>query len=108
MAEDPTIQILRASVAQGRVLWHHHSLERMIERGITRTEVLQALVHGKVIESDLSRSPFPTFLILRIDEHPLHVVAAADRSSRLCHVITAYRPNLDRFEADFMTRRRRQ
>ena len=40
MAEDLDIEILRASTAQGRIHWHQHALERFLERGISRAEVI--------------------------------------------------------------------
>ena len=40
-----------------------------------------------------------------LEPEPLHVVVAFDAESLQCHVITAYRPDLTHFEADFITRR---
>jgi hypothetical protein len=51
--------------------------------------------------------PVPSCLLLDSEAEPLHVVAALDSEHNICHVITAYRPDLDHFEADFRTRRQR-
>ena len=40
----------------------------------------------------------------RIDDRNLHVVAAIDE--KVCHVITAYEPDTDLWEADFKTRKK--
>lgn len=100
------IGILRGAVAQGRIQWHQHALERLLERGISRTEVVGAIMNGEVIEIYPTDRPYPSCLILYIETEPMHVVVADDPAAWICHVITAYRPNLDHFEPDFRTRRK--
>jgi hypothetical protein len=41
------------------------------------------------------------------ETEPMQVVVATDPAARICHVITAYRPDLEHFEADFKSRRKR-
>lgn len=106
MAKRPDPGLLHEAVANGRIQWHHHALERLFERGISRAEALDAVLHGEIIEHYRERQPFPSCLILRIEEQPLHVVAAADSASRVCHIVTVYRPDLEHFEADLKTRRK--
>lgn len=99
---------LRKAVAAGRLRWQLHALERMMERGIFRAEVLAALLEGEVIEEYLEDKPFPSCLLLQAQERqPLHVVAALDADAGICHVITAYLPDIERFEADYKTRRKK-
>lgn len=106
MDEDRELRSLREAVAKGRVLWHHHALERLLERGISRAEVMRTIPHGDAIERYPERRPFPSYLILHVDPLPLHVVAASDSASVTCHIVTVYRPDLQRFEPDFRTRRK--
>lgn len=105
MAKDFDIAILRTSAAQGRLHWHQHALERFLEREISRAEVIYAIMHGVVIETYPTDRPCPSCLILCLDSSPLHVVAATDPAAQICHIITAYRPDLEHFEPDFRTRR---
>lgn len=98
--------ILRDAAREQRVLWHLHSLERMLERGISRAQALRAVADGEVIEEYPEDRPFPSYLFMRVDERPVHVVAAADPSARICHIITVYRPDAEHFEDDLKTRRR--
>jgi hypothetical protein len=107
MAEDLDIEILRASAAQGRIHWHQHALERFLERGISRAEVIGAIMNGEVIEVYPTDRPYPSCLILHVESEPVHVVAGADPTARICHIITAYRPDLEYFEPDFRTRRKK-
>ena len=106
MAEDQDLRVLREAAVKGDVLWHHHALERILERDISRAEVLVAIAQGEVVERYAESRPFPSYLIMRIKQQPLHVVAAVDSASMQCHIVTVYRPDAERFEADFKTRRR--
>jgi len=77
-----------------------------MQRGISRAEVLSAIWQGTVIESDLERQPFPSFLLMRLEPLPLHVVVVSDVAATTCFVITVYRPDLEHFEPGFARRRR--
>ena len=106
MTEDSDLSALREATRDRRVLWHLHSLERMLERGISRTEVLQAVSDGEVVEEYPEDRPFPSYLFMNVDQQPLHVVAATDPSAQVCHIITVYRPDTEHFGDDLKTRRR--
>lgn len=86
-------------------IWRKHALERMLERSITRNEVMECAYKGKIIESYPDDFPFPSFLVLYSDPAPLHIVMAMNDEE--CYIITAYRPNLDEFENNFATRIKR-
>jgi hypothetical protein len=43
--------------------------------------------------------------MLSVETEAVHVVAVADPSARICHVITASWPDLEHVELDFRTRR---
>lgn len=100
------LEVLRSATEQGHIHWHQHAFERFLERGIGRAEVVAAIMKGEVIEVYPTDRPYPSCLILYAGpDHPVHVVAAADATARICHVITAYRPDLEHFEQDLRTRR---
>jgi len=106
LAERHDFSLVPKMVAEGRVQWHHHALERLLERGIPRAEVLRAIERGEIIETYSQRQPFPRCLILRVEERPLHVVVAMDSGAGICHIVTVYRPDDLHFEADLRTRRK--
>ena len=60
-----------------------------------------------MIEVYTTDRPYPSCLILYVAVQPVHVVAAADPAAEICHVITAYRPDLEYIEADLKTRRKK-
>jgi hypothetical protein len=101
------IESIRSAAAAGKIQWRQHALERLLEREITGDEVRSALVHGDVVEIYPGSHPYPSCLVMHLGEQVLHVVVAVEPASGVCHVITAYRPSLDRFEADFKTRRKK-
>ena len=81
MGESLDIDQLRAAARQGRLEWQRHALERMVERGITRAEVLEVLRGGECIEDYPGDRPLPSGLFLSwVRGRPLHVVAAFDVS----------------------------
>jgi hypothetical protein len=80
----------------------------MLERGISRQGVFDVLLSGEQIEDYPDDTPFPAALFLGWKESkPLHVVVALDPVSQWGYIITAYRPDLEHFEPDFKTRRRK-
>ncbi len=98
----------KQAVEKKRVEWKKHVLERMLERGISRNDVLTVLTKGQIIESYGNDRPFPSYLILGyVGEHPIHVVVAYDDKSETCYIITVYRPDLQYFDADYKTRKKR-
>ena len=100
-------EALRDAVARNRIQWHHHALRRMLERGITREQVKRTIRQGEIIEVYEQDRPYASCLILGFVPEPLHVVAALDPRSLVCHVITAYRPSLEQFEPDYRIRRKK-
>ena len=98
---------LAEAIRAGQIEWQRHAFERIVERGITRAEVLTALSSGELIEHYPNDLPFPSALFFHMREQaPLHVVAAYDAQAQWVFLITAYRPDRSHFEADFKTRRR--
>ena len=80
-------------------------MERMLERGITRAEVIAAVHDGEIIEEYAQDFPYPSCLLYNLATEPLHVVAALQESK--CFIITVYRPSLEEFESDYKTRKNR-
>jgi len=100
-----TKQIKNAAEA-GNITWQKHALQRMLERGIYRSDVLSVLKNGELIEYYEDDKPFPSGLFLGyVNNKPLHVVAAIDKQIECCYIITTYEPDLKHFKPDFKTRK---
>ncbi len=99
---------MREAIDLSRIEWQRHVLERMIERGIQRDHVLGILREADIIEDYPDDHPYPSALFTgAVAGGPVHVVAALDPVEARVFVVTVYRPDLEHFESDFRTRRRR-
>jgi hypothetical protein len=101
------LELLKTIISEGRIQWLKHSLERMMERSITRSDVKDVLLIGEIIEEYPEDKPFPSALFLGwVNDVPLHVVASVDSAGKFCFIITAYIPDLTHFDPNFKTRKK--
>jgi len=101
------LAVLREAVADGKIEWRKHVLQKLAERAISQEDVRDVLMKGERIREYADDKPFPSALFLGyVSGKPLHVVAACDEINRQAFVITAYEPSLEIFEADYRTKRK--
>ena len=72
------IDDIRLAVRQGEIEWQKHCLQRMLERDVSRQEVMNVILNGEKIEDYPQDWPFPSALFFTGTEvhRSLHVVAA--------------------------------
>ena len=77
----------------GAVRWTDHILKRLMQRGITQDDVLQAIRTGEIIDQYPDDYPFPSCLVLGLSvlRKLLHVVCGLGLGE--VYMITAYYPN---------------
>lgn len=82
-----------------------HVLDMMKKRGILYNDILLTLSSGEIIEQYEEDKPYPSCLILgyTADNRPLHIVMSI--GSGVIWGITAYYPTLEKWEADYKTRK---
>lgn len=82
-----------------------HAAKRLEQRGILLKDVITCIFNGEVIEQYPDDYPLPSCLILgmTINECFLHVVIGSDLET--LWIITAYYPDLTKWESDFKTRK---
>ncbi len=74
------------------------------KRSISYNDIISCIMNGIIIEEYPDDYPFPSALILEIkDNNPLHVVAGM--SDEYLWVITAYRPDKEKWENDYKKRK---
>lgn len=84
-----------------------HALQRMFERQISVGDVRWVLESGETIAEYSDDRPLASRLVLGwVLGKPIHVVAADEEESEITVVITAYRPDADRWYSGFRWRRR--
>lgn len=88
------------------VIFTNHVLERIRQREFTKSDLLNAIKTGEIIEQYPNDYPFPSCLILGVDENyiPLHIVCGLGKNK--VWVVTVYSPDLEEWEEDLKTRRR--
>jgi hypothetical protein len=100
------LNAMRSAVELGAIEWQRHVLQRMLERAISRSDVVRTLLEGERIEDYPTDSPLPSALFHGWSgTRPLHVVAAYSSARKTVYVITVYEPDSMHFEDDRKTRR---
>ena len=90
------------------VTFTRHAILRMNTGAIARAEIDRILVSGDVIERYPDDEPYPSVLLLGWSEaRPIHVVAAHNTAEEEIIIVTAYRPDPERWDSAFRVRRRR-
>lgn len=104
--EEITIEHLR-TIAKSRtdVIITQHTLNRFRERGITINDVLNAIMHGKIIEQYPDDYPYPSCLVLGISVNSDYIHVVCGSNGTKAWIVTAYYPTLDKWEKDFITRK---
>ncbi len=95
------IEEIKNLCRQGKIEWTSHVQQRILQRGITRQNVKDAIMYGEIIEKYPDDYPFPSCLIL--GENHLHVVCGI--GAGILWIITAYYPSEDKWENDLKTRK---
>ncbi len=88
-----------------KIKWSAHAAARIRERGLCREDVLECIKNGELIEDYPKDFPHPSCLIYghAVDNRIIHVVVGCDED--YAYIITAYVPNLQKFESDLKTRK---
>ena len=101
------LEALRQAVRERRVEWRKHVLQKLAERGLAQSAVLDVLLTGERIRDYTEDRPFPSALFLGyMGGKPLHVLAACDETTGRAYIITAYEPSADVFEPDHRTKKK--
>jgi hypothetical protein len=92
-------------INDGKIKWRVHASKKMIERDILKSDVIYAILNGEIIKEYPEDFPFPSCLILgyTISRVPLHIVCSIGQD--ILWIITVYKPDIDKWESDFKTRK---
>lgn len=100
------IEAVQTLVNEKKIKWSTHAVSQMQERDISIADVKNCIASGEIIEDYPDDFPYPSCLIYgyAADNKVIHVVVGTD--GEILYIITAYIPNLIKFEADLKTRRK--
>ena len=103
---DVKLSQIRKLVSTEKIIWTEHVAMRIRERGIKRADLIECIKNGEIIEQYPDDKPFPSCLIFGTCSvgEPLHIVVGLN-SNILCCMITTYRPDTQKWENDFKTRK---
>lgn len=104
-----TFERIQQLVQAGSVRISEHGYDEMADDGILAREVIGGVAAGVVVEDYLDYPKGPCVLTLQQDRggHPIHVVWGIPKNEISPAVlVTAYRPDRERWEDDFRRRRR--
>ena len=97
------ITLIQDNVRRGECYWRQHAIERSIEREISETEAMEAILYGEIIEEYAEDKYGPSCLIFGRTRtgRPIHVQCSLPPT---VWVITLYEPEPDEW-IDFRKRR---
>jgi hypothetical protein len=103
-----TFRSIQELVRRREVRISNHGYDELAADGILATDVVAGVEDAKVIEDYPDYPKGPCVLVLQKDseDQTLHVVwGIPRRASTPAVLITAYRPDVERWTADFMKRK---
>lgn len=102
------IENIKEHMKKRKVNWTKHCLNRLNQRDILISDVKKAINNGQIIEYYYDDYPYPSCLILgyNINNKMLHIICGINEDT--VHMITAYFPDINKWEDDMKTRRKKQ
>ena len=101
-----TIEDLRNACNEDKIVWKRHAVNRIGERNILQSEVIECINNGEIIEYYISDKPFASCLVLGITYEKRTIHTVCSYADERIYIITAYEPDNTKWESDFKTRKK--
>ena len=105
-----TLELVRALVEQGKFRASLHTVQELVDDGLLIEPIIRAISTAIVVEDYPGYHKGPAVLVLQFDEagEPIHLVWGVPKGqSEPAVLVTAYRPDPQRWDASFTRRRQR-
>lgn len=102
------VERIRDLISAGEVRISEHGYDELAEDGLTARELLAGVLEAVVVEEYPSYPKGPSVLLLQKDREgkPVHAVWGIPRGhDRPVVLVTAYRPDPERWDKEFLRRR---
>jgi hypothetical protein len=103
-----TLKLVKTLVAEHRILISDHGYDELASDSIFIQDILEGIAEATLIEDYPDYHKGPCVLVLQRDGQlrPIHVVWGIPKgASAPAVVVTAYRPDAERWQNDFKSRR---
>lgn len=101
------IEDLREYYKQSKVFMSGHASNRCMLREITQKDIKNCVMTGNIIEQYPDDFPWASCLISGYSEEGKIIHVVMSDNGQYSKVITAYVPSMEKFEADFKTRKKK-
>lgn len=105
-----TLELVRALVEQDKFRASLHAVQELVDDGLLIEPIIRAISAAIVVEDYPDYHKGPAVLVLQFDEagKPIHLVWGVPKGQKEPAVlVTAYRPDPQRWDASFTRRRQR-
>jgi len=100
-----TTEILQKLCIDETIIMTQHLTIRCNERNIKYDNIKTAISEGEIIEQYPTDYPYPSCLILGVPINAKYLHVVVGLGDNKLWIITAYYPNLDKWENNFKTRK---
>jgi hypothetical protein len=104
-----TFRLVRDLVARGDVRISEHGYDQLAEDGLFARDIIAGIHDAQLVEDYPEYGKGPCVLVLQRgqEDEPVHVVWGIPQgASTPAVLVTAYRPDPDRWKADFLERQK--
>ena len=103
--EKLNIDKIKKLVQEEKMRWTNHALIRLFQRNISREDIKNAIMNGKIIEKYENDYPYISCLVYGMDlkNEVLHIVCGLNEDE--LWIITAYYPDSVKWKDDLKTRK---
>ena len=106
MIPENPLEFIQQCVEQRAIQWTYHINMRLRERSITRQMILRSIETYEIIESYPDDKYLPSYLVYaQQGSQPFHILFATDVENRNIRIVTAYFPDVEKWQPHFKTRR---